>query len=82
MAGLIERKYFNIAFYLFPLDFYWRIVDLQCCVVSDVLRNDPVTHIHIYSSCFRFFSHIGYHKILGRIPYAIQEVLGGNLSFI
>ena len=46
MAGLIERKYFNIAFYLFPLDFYWRIVDLQCCVVSDVQQSESIIHIH------------------------------------
>ena len=42
---------------------YWNIVDLQCCIVSDVQQSDSVIHIHILFF-YRFFSHIGYYKIL------------------
>ena len=31
-------------------------------------------HIHIHTLFFRFFSHLGYYKILSGIPCAILEV--------
>ena len=31
-----------------------------------------VIYIYIYSFFFRFFSHIGYHRILSRVPCVIQ----------
>ena len=39
-------------------------------------------YIYIYSFFFRFFSHIGYHRILSRVPCVIQQVLIGYLSYI
>ena len=41
-------------------------------LVSGVQQNDSVIHIHIYPFFFRFFSHIGYYRILSRVPCAIQ----------
>ena len=38
-------------------------------------------YIYIYSFFFRFFSHIGYHRILSRVPCALQQVLVGYLSY-
>ena len=29
-------------------------------------------HIYIYPLIFRYFSHIGHHIVLSRVPYAIQ----------
>ena len=40
-------------------------------LVSGVQQGDSVIHIPI-SILFRFFSHIGYYRILGRVPCAIQ----------
>ena len=31
-------------------------------------------YIYTYPFSFRLFSHIDYHTILGRVPYAIQQV--------
>ena len=36
-------------------------------------------YMYVYTFFFRFSSHIGYYRILSRIPYAIQEVLIGDL---
>ena len=38
--------------------------------------------INIYLFFFRFFFHLGYHRILSRVPCAIQEVLVDYLFFI
>ena len=39
-------------------------------------------YIYIYISFFRFFSHIGYYKILSILPCAIQQVFIGFLFYI
>ena len=36
--------------------------------------------MHIFF--FRFFSHVSYHKILSRLPCALQQVLVDGLSYI
>ena len=41
-------------------------------LVSGVQLNDSVICIYIFF--FRFFSHMGYHRILSSVPCAIQEV--------
>ena len=46
---------------------YWSIVDLQCFSIQ---QND--SHTHIQTFFFRFFSIIGYYKILKTVPCAIQ----------
>ena len=35
-----------------------------------------------YLFFFRFFSHLGYYRILSRVPCAIQEVLVGSLFYV
>ena len=47
---------------------YWSIVDLQCCV-SDVQQSDSIIHISIP---FQIFFHVGYYRILSRVPCATQ----------
>ena len=39
-------------------------------LVSAIQLSDSVIHIHLFF--FRFFPHIGYYKILNRVPCAIQ----------
>ena len=50
-------------------------------LVSGVQQSDSAVHIHIYIP-YRFFSHIGYHRILSRVPCAIQWVLVDCLFYI
>ena len=38
-------------------------------------------YIHIYLFFFRFFSHIGYYRVLNRVPCAIQQVLVDYLFY-
>ena len=39
-------------------------------------------YIYVYPLFFRFFSHIGHHRILSRVPCAIQQVLISCLFYI
>ena len=32
--------------HFFFFNFYWRIVDLQCCVIPGIQQSESVTHIH------------------------------------
>ena len=44
-------------------------------LVSGVQQNDSVIHMYTYLFFFRFFSIIGYYKILNVVPCALQSVL-------
>ena len=39
-------------------------------------------YIYICSFFFRFFTHIGYYRVLSRVPCAVQQVLAGYLFYI
>ena len=39
-------------------------------------------YIYIYSFFFRFFPHIGYGRILSRVPCAVYQVLVSYLFYI
>ena len=39
-------------------------------------------HIYVYPFFFRFFSHIGYYRVLTRVPCAIQWTLVDYLFYI
>ena len=57
----------------FFLKFYWSIFDLQYCDNFCYTTNwFSYTYTHIHS--FRFFSHKDYHRMLGRVPWAIEHV--------
>ena len=51
-------------------------------LVLDAQQNDLVISIYIYIYFFRFFSHIGYYKILSMVSCAVQEILVGYLFYI
>ena len=40
------------------------------------------SHIYMYLISFKFFSHVGYYRILSRVPYTIQQVLVGCLFLL
>ena len=73
-ASLFFLLTFNLIFIL-----YWHIVDTvcQCQVDSTVIQ----LHIYMCLFFFRFFSHIGYYRILS-IPCATQQVLTDYLFYI
>ena len=53
---------------LFFFNFYWSIVDLQCCVGTEKWTGYTYTYIH----SFRFFFHTGHYRVLSIVPCAIQ----------
>ena len=59
--------------HLFFFNFYWRVVDLQCCASFRCMQIDPL-FIYIYLLFSRFFPHIGHYRVLSRVPYAGQLV--------
>ena len=89
-----ERIVFFLFFCFF---FFWNILDLQCHVgfrcIAQCFRYIYIyiyvclcvcvyncMHTHIYIIC-RFFSLIGYYKVMSIVPFAIQWVLG-NLFYM
>ena len=72
-----QRLYFRgthiILFFSFTFIGVQLIYNVR--LVSGVQQSDSVTHV--YSLFFRFFSHIGYHRVLSGVSCAIQEVPGG-----
>ena len=72
--------YWYYPFFHF-LKFYWSTVDLQGC--DNFCCTTKYTCAHPFS--FRYFAHIDYHRISGRVFCAMQHVpvgqmLRGNLS--
>ena len=55
----------------------WRIRNVA--LVSSAQQSDLV--IHLYILLFKFFSHIGYHRILSRVPVLTVYMLIPNSQF-
>ena len=55
----------------------WRVVTLQC-IVSAVQPNESATCMRIFLG---FLSHLGHHRTLSRVPYAVQSVLISYLFY-
>ena len=53
---------------------YWNIVDLQFCISFSYIAK-WLLYIYMYPVFFSWFSHIGYYRVLSRVPCAIQQVL-------
>ena len=71
MLSIYQKGDLLLSIYLFILNFYCGIFDLQCCVnfrCPAKWINCTYTYIH---SFFRCFSHIGHYKVLSRVPCAI-----------
>ena len=68
-------------FFFFSWFFFWSFIEVEliykAVIICAVQQSDPVIHIHIIHSLW-FFSHIDYHRILGRVPCAIQQVPVGQ----
>ena len=67
--------------FIFILLIYWSLVYYSVVLISSVQQHDSFTYTY-RSIFFRFFSFIGYYKILSRVPCAIQQVLLGYLFYI
>ena len=76
-ATLVEKE----NFYRFPkckqiplsffLSFYWSIVALQCCISFNCIAK-WISCTCTYILFFWFPSHLGHHRVLSRVPHAIQ----------
>ena len=44
--------------------------------------SSKMIQLHIYSFFFRFFSHVGYHRVLSRVPCARQWIFVGYLCYM
>ena len=63
---------FTISFFPFFKKNYWSIGELQGCVsFRYIAKWISHTCMYIYPFFFRFFSHIGYHRVLNRFPPAM-----------
>ena len=59
--------------------FYWSIVDLQLCVTFRCptkwiyyIHIYIYIHTHTHTHFFMIFCHIGYYRVLARVPCAVQ----------
>ena len=41
-------------------------------IVSGVQQSDSVLYIYMYLFFFKFFSHLGYYRILSSVPCVLQ----------
>ena len=64
-----------------PLKNFLMELIYSIVLVSGVKHSDSVIYIYIYIFLFRFFSLIGYYKILSIVPCAIQYILVGYLFY-
>ena len=66
---------FSSSSSFFKINFYWRIVALQCVLISACGKVNQL-HIHMIHRClFGFPSQLGRHRALDRVPCATQEAL-------
>ena len=73
----IVSPFFSLFFYFYVLIGVHLIYN--AVFISAVQHSDSI--IHTYTFLFRFFSCIGYYKILRIVPCAIQQVSVGFLFF-
>ena len=68
--SLVNGEYYFLAFnspfypslyFCFCFNFYWSIVDLQCCVSFRYSKVNQF-YIYIYPFFLKFFSHIGHYS--------------------
>ena len=71
-----------LVFVCLFLNFYWSIVDLQCCVSFRGTAKVNQLYIYIYPLFFRFSSQVGHYRVLSRVPCAIQQVLISYIFYI
>ena len=64
----------HIYIHTYTHTYIQSIVDLQC-PVSFRYTAKLISYTHNISTLFRLFSHIGYYRILNRVPCAIKRFL-------
>ena len=70
------------SFFFFLLIFIGVQLIYNVVLVSGVQQKVTQLYIYMYPLFFRFFSHIGHYRILGRVPCAVQQVLISYLFYI
>ena len=73
-SSLLHEGHYRTFFYNLFFTYYHVVF------VSGVQQSGPVTHTHTWAHAhvythvffFRFFSHVGYYKLLSRFPCAVQ----------
>ena len=65
-----DRTLFFPLFLIFLL--YWTVVDLQCCIFQVYSK---VIQLYMYLFFFKFFPHLGYYRILSRVPVLYSRSL-------
>ena len=65
-----DRTLFFPLFLIFLL--YWTVVDLQCCIFQVYSK---VIQLYMYLFFFKFFPHLGYYRILSRVPVPYSRSL-------
>ena len=72
LEGQPQCTFFLVCFLLLFLIFVGVQLIYNIVLVSGVQQSDSVIHVHI-SIFVRFFSHVGYYRILSKVPCAIQK---------
>ena len=77
MLIILTLFFFYVCSIFYKFLFYTiNIVDLQCCAGFRCIAKSfryMYIFIHVYPFFFRFFSNIGYDRILNRVPCGIQS---------
>ena len=55
-------------------NFYWSIVDLQCCAILGVKQSESIIHLHISTVFLDLFLYRLLHTVLSRVLCAIKSV--------
>ena len=63
-----KHQWYTLIFKKFLLDYSWFTM-LSWFQMYSILNQ---LYIYIYPFFLRFFSHIGHHRVLSRVPYAVQ----------
>jgi len=70
-----HRQSFLLSIFVLTFILCWSIVDLQCCVSFRCIAK--MLQLYICLFFLKFFPHLGYYRLLSRVPCAIQQVLVG-----
>ena len=62
------------------LNFYWRVVGLQCCVYA--MQQNESVGIYISTLFFRVYSHVDHYRVLSRVPVLYSRFLLSILYII
>ena len=82
-GSAITRSYSRLTLFQ-PSIFYWSIINLQCCISFKYTPKwfSYLYALYIYIFFFKFFSIVGYYKILNIVSCIIWYILIVYIYFI